>query len=215
MPVLQPRRASRFEASEAPGATEVLAETEASPTTPRPDPPALPRERTGTRAPSGPPVVAGPPLPSAPGQQPSTSTEPPAKPEPSPLDGGLLQEFTPLLVSPEPAILFQTVQVAAPATEPPPQPSRADGPFREAATLRVDGPQPRLLPEPPPARPREAGAPSARSQPEHREDIHISIGRIEIRALPAKAAPASRQPQASGPSTLDTYLQQRGGRRNQ
>jgi hypothetical protein len=71
-----------------------------------------------------------------------------------------------------------------------------------------------MLPEAPSRRPREAGTPLAQSQPEQREDIHVTIGRIEIRALPSKVAQTPRRSQESGPSLLDTYLRQRGSGRN-
>lgn len=39
--------------------------------------------------------------------------------------------------------------------------------------------------------------------------VHVSIGRLEVRAAPAAAAPPRRREEAQ-PSSLDDYLRQRG-----
>ena len=39
--------------------------------------------------------------------------------------------------------------------------------------------------------------------------VHVSIGRLEVRAMPAAAPPARRR-EAPQPSSLDDYLRQRG-----
>ena len=216
MPVLQPRRASRFEATVSSGAVELVTEPGTSPTARQTDPPVQSRVLTQEATASGSREAAGPPpLRSVPSLNPSTHAEPLSMHETSPREVRISQEETPLLVSPEPAVLLQTIQIMPPMVEPPLKQSREEGPFQDVQSLLVEAPHPLLLPEPPSRKPREAGTPSAQSQPEQREDIHISIGRIEIRALPSKAAQTPRRSQESGPSMLDTYLRQRGSGRNQ
>jgi hypothetical protein len=66
-------------------------------------------------------------------------------------------------------------------------------------------------PRPAGAAPRSPAGPFADMPREAREPaVHVSIGRLEVRAAPA-GAPAPRRQEAPRPSSLDDYLRQRGG----
>src|SRR5664279_3949524 len=120
MPVLQPRRASRFEATDSSGAVEVVTESETDPTTLRTDPPVQSKMLIREARASGSPEAAGPPpLRSLPSLDSSTHAEPLAMHETSPREVVIPREETPLLVAPEPAVLFQTIQLMPPNGEPP------------------------------------------------------------------------------------------------
>lgn len=215
LPVLQPRRAARFEAMDASRAVEMVTESEISPTARQTDPPVSAQTPTREATASGTPEAARPlPLRSVPSLTPTAHAEPLPRHETSSREVRMAQEETPLLVSPEPAILVQSIPVMPPKVEPPLRPSRDEGPFQEVRSLLVEAPHPLVLPEPPSRRPRETGMPLTQSQPEQREDIHVTIGRIEIRALPSKVAQTPRRTPESAPSMLDTYLRQRGSGRN-
>jgi len=93
-----------------------------------------------------------------------------------------------------------------------------------APTLRTGSLQPAPLP-PPPAAPRLVIPPAPRRLPETRSErqdhggnaappVHVSIGRIEIRATTPPRAPVRKESSAPQPLGLDDYLRQRarGGR---
>jgi len=105
----------------------------------------------------------------------------------------------------------------------PPQPSRMVPARKEAVPMPA--PTGVLLPAPAPVfaasgaaptRPersvaaRAAAAQSGRGAASATEPVvHVSIGRLEVRAAPATAAPAQRR-EGPRPSSLDDYLRQRG-----
>lgn len=210
LPVLQPRRASRFEPTESSGVSEAAVETESTPVRP-------PEVSVVSQAMVPPPLKAAAPEAAGPPRTRDSDTRKPltpALPEPvrdrSPLEPPSLLEEAPLLAAPAPTLQLP-IRVPAPAPEPWRSPV---GPVQPAPPLLAESARVPALTPPPQAQHRTTGqAPALLVPMERREDIHISIGRIEIRALPAKAAPAPRKGPADKPSPLDTYLQQRGSRR--
>jgi len=89
-------------------------------------------------------------------------------------------------------------------------------------------PAPREVPEPPgPSRPAATAFPAAAPPVPHprrgRQQVdeagaapapvvHVTIERIDVRAVPPPAAPAARPAPAPRLMTLEEYLRQRGGR---
>jgi hypothetical protein len=59
--------------------------------------------------------------------------------------------------------------------------------------------------------PRVAGQADQRSGSPPAPAIHVTIGRIEIRATTPAAAPVRRQPRQPSVMSLDEYLKQRAG----
>ncbi|HEV7486144.1 MAG TPA: hypothetical protein VGQ65_10715 [Thermoanaerobaculia bacterium] len=75
----------------------------------------------------------------------------------------------------------------------------------------VSDPQPALRVQPVPRSSRMH--PRMNPQAPPAPDVHITIGRVEVRAIPAAATPArARSGSASGPMSLDDYLRRRDGR---
>jgi hypothetical protein len=213
MPVLQPRRASLFEATETSGALEVQSESVTSPALQSAA--SLPASVLAQPAPmAASPEAAGPPPRH---RDIAMVMPPPPSPEPDHESFSDLENFlrgqTPLLTPPETSIQLPIVHLPVPEAEPRMRPVPFEAPSREALPLLVAPSYPALRSEPALTRRSEGGLSAPLARPESREDIHISIGRIEIRALPPKAAPASRRAPESRPSALDSYLQQRGSRR--
>ncbi|GLH74131.1 hypothetical protein GETHLI_26330 [Geothrix limicola] len=214
MPVLQPRRASRFEATDTSGAPEVVAETESSSPVRAAEAPAPSQVFVPATATSRAPEAAGPPPPR---REPSQDLGTPAKPalthEVFTPEIERPREKAPLLAAPEPVFRLHEVQVPASPASLPPSPLLPFSQAREAQPLLAASPHHPAFAEPLPAQRREPKAALPPPSPERREDIHISIGRIEIRALPTKAPQAPRRTAESPASTLDAYLQQRSHRR--
>lgn len=215
MPVLQPRRASRFETTDTSGALDPDPGLGAQPIA-QVGVPALTAQPPAATSVPGSPMAAGPlpmrregivnladslpaPLPRPAADQPDREVHP---------------EPTPLLVPPEPSILIQRVHVPAPLAEPRQASHLGNGPVRELQPLLVNAPQASLPAEPRPLRSRDGGAPAPSPRLERQEDIHISIGRIEIRAVAPKTDSPSKRTPPGSPSSLDTYLQRRNGRGN-
>jgi len=212
LPVLTPRRASRYEAAAAS---------------------ALPEER----AEIAPPPLAAPPQPLPPPAPPTASEAVPAareqprvkarEPMPTPATVVVIRQTLEGLPGPE-------ILVPAPPQAPLPAVAAQGG--REVAAqpgetivLEREAVVERLLLErnihevrsllvPPGVREpvlaptrRPGGAqPLPPSQAAPREEVHITIGRVEIRGLPPQAA--QPRPREAAPSKLDGYLQQRGRR---
>ncbi|HJV48385.1 MAG TPA: hypothetical protein VJ549_03825 [Geothrix sp.] len=214
LPVLQPRRASRFEATVLGGVDEGSAE-ETLGSSPKPQDPTA-RIQSPDQPPAIPKAIeaAGPPPP-----RPRFRPEAPVPPIPAPLRGSspriedVLRPTAPLLGPTGPPLSLPKALPAALPAESRTAALPGERPSREARPLLMEPARALPLLETFPISKREAAAAAAMAPPAPGEDVHISIGRIEIRALPAKAAAAPRRPQDSRPSSLDTYLQQRGGRR--
>jgi hypothetical protein len=90
------------------------------------------------------------------------------------------------------------------------------------STPRQENPAPaahmRPLPPPQPivplvarARPEPARSPAA--PPREETTIHVSIGRVEVRAVQPQAAPARREASRPAVMSLDEYLRSRSARR--
>ncbi len=212
LPVLQPRRASRFEATEPSGGPEVIAETESSPAA-RTTAASVAFQEMALPAPKPASLeAAGPPPP----RRDSDRTKPlifslPEPAQKTPASGDVVPRgHAPLLAAPESSILLQPVRVPGPAPE---SWKPLAEPIREVQPLLVESSRTLMLADLPQQQRPGGLAPTLPSSTEHREDIHISIGRIEIRAIPSKVAQEPRRIQEGAPSTLDTYLQQRGSRR--
>ena len=211
LPVLEPRRATRFEPAEAPASDEspVLSGPAAArpPVAERPAPPAPAFKPTGD----------------APEPRANRSQEgfaelrdtPPAAPrlmgvEPPPAVV-IHHHEAPLLVA-EPLLAHPLEAAADPAPAPMIQPSLPLLESRPPAQLLARLPQTPMAMPPRGSRP-AAGPLAAALSTAPQEEVHISIGRIEIKALPAPGQPPRSRAGANGaPSTLDTYLQQRGRR---
>ncbi|WP_125612923.1 hypothetical protein [Specibacter cremeus] len=86
-------------------------------------------------------------------------------------------------------------------------PDTDTGPGRDEADARRAGSS-RPVPPPGSAEPRAAGDGAAAGAP---AVVHVSIGRVEIRAVPAP--PPARRAEPSKPMGLDEYLRRRGGAR--
>ncbi len=135
-------------------------------------------------------------------------------PSPPPLDAAVLEErdATPLTLERTIERIFQSsvertrvVDAAPPVLAPPPSLRPVD-----VAILRPSEPR-RASVDVPPLRPR-ASTPlsdSSQSSTKSHDPIHVSIGRIDVRATaaPARVAPASRP--KVGPVPLDEYLRRR------
>jgi hypothetical protein len=133
---------------------------------------------------------------------------PPTAPAPHPDDGGPQPPGVPVPRGPEPV------------PDLPVPPAGAVGPAGPGASLGSPVPAPRRARPAPPAgpelRPRPAGPDpaAAAGKPAAPEPvIHVSIGRIEVRAVPAESRTAAR-PEQPQPMSLDEYLERRnqGGR---
>jgi hypothetical protein len=128
--------------------------------------------------------------------------------------------------APEEAAAYPPVPAAALGPAPPreqPATDRGSGSEPGGAALRAVEPLPprpgTLTPPSPlsvplvlPERPRPAGVPAAMPAPAPKPTVHVTIGRVEIRAVTAAAPPARRSPAARSTS-LDEYLAQRNQRR--
>ena len=225
-PVLQPRRASRFEATEASGIQETTQEGTAAVPSPSPSspaqPPVLPASKPEPQGPIGP----------LPPRQNAAERTLELTPQPLPLPKGLLppspapgqvkpfseeegpREKAPLLIFREPELRLQPVPVPVPGAESRLEPLLVERRIPEvppglAEPSRREPRPPDLAPQRRPHGSRSPAAPLPTARP---EDVHISIGRIEIRALPAAPVKAPRPSQEATPSKLDSYLLQRGRR---
>ena len=122
-----------------------------------------------------------------------------------------LFSMVPALVAPEPEFLLPSSPAAA-AADPTTEKFLLERRIREVQPLLVEHTgHETALPNLAPSRRPDPDRPLAAAAVERREDIHISIGRVEIRALPSTQA-APRRSQEAAPSRLETYLQQRGRR---
>ena len=167
-------------------------------------------------------------------EQPPTRVPPPAvTPVPD--------RATPVTVrAVSPATLPMTAVAAAPPRVPPPEPVTHAGPLQASPVqprqARTVPPRPETTPPAigtllPPApvfanarvapaheqtehaaavRPRAASA-TQRAVAASEPVVHVSIGRIEVRATPAAPAPPRRRDEPR-PASLDDYLRQRGGK---
>jgi hypothetical protein len=208
LPVLEPRRAARFEPAAAPVAPETPMLAGPASTSQSPEPGLVVPSHAATAQDEAPkPTAPGPrPNPSlAPAVSRASAKSPAAEAAPVVV---IHHHEAPLLVA-EPILpTHETSASPAPVAAP-----------RPAPPLLESRPAPQLLarlPQAPPAvrqGPRgSAAGPLAATLP-GREDIHISIGRIEIKATPAAGGAPKARPAVNGaPSGLDTYLQQRGRR---
>jgi hypothetical protein len=126
-----------------------------------------------------------------------------------------------------PAAPSVSVRPAMPASPLPVQPRQARVAPDRQETVRTPASNGVLLPAPAPvfavslAAPARSGrtvaARAAAARTEGKADaagepvVHVSIGRLEVRAAPAAAAPPRRR-DGPQPSSLDDYLRQRGGK---
>jgi hypothetical protein len=242
-PVVERRRPALFEPPRpASGDSLVEASLEAAPAYSEPHATAYARDLTAPPPAPRPPVPTGTTL-SAPPVQPAPLVEPvparqpaipahPAPPahQPRPQESLITRTIHETTVAREPAQPAVQVRIA----QPPPAPVPPVAPVRATATAPVPGqpsprpdspaPAPAIQPRPPAPRvatqnPARPPAPSqiARASIQRpgspEPTIHVTIGRIEVRAMPP-AVPASRSPRPNGPKlTLDSYLRARNGGR--
>jgi hypothetical protein len=197
-PTLAPRVPTRFE----PAAEPSIVDTEAPASTVDFEPARVPG------APAAPPVVPGVPRRD---DRPASASEPPAAParprsarvEPD----RAVPAAVPRLVTPELVLALHAAQpvAAGPAALFPPGQPRVDA--------AVAAPLPPL---PPPA-----PGPARRGAPAAPPDVHITIGRIEVRAEPAAPVPApaaagrpqpTQRPPEPAVLTLSAYLRGDDGR---
>lgn len=135
----------------------------------------------------------------------------PAKAEPAPTTPN---------PAPAPSTVLRPATVAVPVRA---EIAKADAPARPTPPTGVLLPPPAPVfpstrrdgaPRDPSAEPRARGRDSAagRTAPPAEPVVHVSIGRIEVRAAPAPAAAPSRRREERASGGLDDYLRQRQGK---
>jgi hypothetical protein len=235
---IRPRLPSRFESADA-GAElfELNIETTAAPRVP-PDPAAPPAaasdsrpaiaQRGETTSPAAAPpaarvetveVPARPvaPVPRAP-RTPEAAPEIHAFAQPPPAVTRTSEVSSPATVPSAPLHSTETTARQGPRAAPPPDPAVEPMPVATFAS-RVEYALPVATARPAPAEPAPVRPPRAERRaaglatPREETTVHVSIGRIEVRAPPAAPEPRRREPRASPVMTLEDYLQSRRGRR--
>ncbi len=237
-PAVRPRLPSRFESAGV-GADpfELSIETTAAPwATPEPAAPPdagpNPRPAISMRGEATPPVAAPlaarvetvevqarpvAPVPPAP-RTPEAPAEMYALAEPAPALTQRPEVSSPAAVISAPLRSTETTAQPSPRAAPPPDLAVEQRPVTTLAS-RVEYTLPAATARQTPAEPAPARATRAERRaavlaaPREETTVHVSIGRIEVRAAPPAPEPRRREPARSPVMTLEDYLQSRRGRR--